>query len=122
MDSDRHEYSATATRLSVNRRASLILAALLAGCARFESQPLSPADTAAKLDARRLDDVGLKKFLETNLGHELDEWPLRSWELKTLTLAASYYHPSLDVARAQWSVAQAGIRTAGGRPNPTLGL
>ena len=98
------------------------LTLLCAGCARFESRPLSPADTAAKLDARRLDDAGLKKFLETNLGHELDEWPLRSWELKTLTLAASYYHPSLDVARAQWSVAQAGIRTAGGRPNPTLGL
>ena len=37
-----------------------------------------------------------------------------------LTLAAFYYHPSLDVARAQWRVAQAGLKTAGGIPNPTL--
>ena len=100
----------------------ILLAALLAGCARFEPQPISPADTAAKLDARRLDDAGLKKFVETNLGHELEDWPPESWDLQTLTLIAFYYHPSLEVARAQWSVAQAGVRTAGGHPNPTLGL
>jgi len=95
---------------------------LCAGCARFEPQPISPADTAARLDARRLDDDGLKKFLETNLGRELENWPLKSWDLKTLSPAAFYFHPSLDVARAQWRVAQAGVRTAGGHPNPTLGL
>jgi len=39
-----------------------------------------------------------------------------------LTLVALYYHPSLDVARAQWAVAQAGIRTAGQRPNPAANL
>ncbi|PYJ61410.1 MAG: TolC family protein [Verrucomicrobia bacterium] len=99
---------------------SLVL--LCAGCARFEPQPISPADTAARLDARRLDDDGLKKFLETNLGRELENWPLKSWDLKTLSPAAFYFHPSLDVARAQWRVAQAGVRTAGGHPNPTLGL
>ncbi len=79
-------------------------------------------DTAARLDARRLDDDGLKKFLETNLGRELENWPLKSWDLKTLSPAAFYFHPSLNVARAQWRVAEAGMRTAGGRPNPMLGL
>ena len=79
-------------------------------------------DTAARPDARRLDDDGLKKFLETNLGRELENWPLKSWDLKTLSPAAFYFHPSLDVARAQWRVAEAGMRTAGGRPNPMLGL
>ena len=39
-----------------------------------------------------------------------------------LTFAAFYFHPSLEVARAQWNVAKAGIRTAGGRPNPTLSV
>ena len=39
-----------------------------------------------------------------------------------LTLAAFYYHPSLDVARAVWAEAQAGIVTAGARPNPTVGF
>src|SRR5262249_22495912 len=37
-----------------------------------------------------------------------------------LALAAFHYHPSLEVARAQWAVAQGGEKTAGQRPNPTL--
>ena len=47
---------------------------------------------------------------------------MRSWDFETLTLAAFFYHPSLDVARAQWGVAQAGVTTAGGRPNPVLSV
>ena len=39
-----------------------------------------------------------------------------------LTLAAFYYQPSLDVARAVLAEAQAGVVTAGARPNPTLGF
>jgi len=93
-----------------------------AGCVRFESKPIAPEETAARLEARRLDDAGLKTFLETGLGHELDAWPVKTWDLQMLTLAAFYFNPALDVARAQWSAAEAGTRTAGGRPNPTLGL
>src|SRR5437867_3915769 len=43
-------------RLSMNRWLSILPAALLAGCAPFESRPISPTETAARLDARRLDD------------------------------------------------------------------
>src|SRR5260221_6343447 len=96
--------------------------ALLAGCAHFNPQPLAPDKTAAQLESRRLDDAGLKKFLEENSGGEPKAWPLEKWDLNSLTLAAFYFHPDLEVARAQWHVAQAGIKTAGGRPNPTLSL
>ena len=106
----------------MNRCSIILLAVWLAGCARFESHPISPANNAAQLDARRLDDAGLKKFLERNLVHDLETWPPKAWDFKTLTLAAFYFNPSLDVARAQWSATQAGVRTAGGRPNPTLNL
>ena len=95
---------------------------MLAGCAHFKSQPLAPEKTAAQLESRRLDDPGLKKFLEQNLGRDLPGWPLESWDLNSLTFAAFYFQPSLEVARAQWRVARAGIKTAGGRPNPTLSL
>ena len=44
------------------------------------------------------------------------------WDLKALTLAALYYHPDMDIARAQWGVARGGRITAGERPNPTLNL
>lgn len=92
---------------------------LLAGCARFEAKPLSPQRTAEQFEARTLDAPQLKAFLEANLNRDLPGWPLHEWDFDTLTLAALFYHPSLDVARAQWAVAQAGIETAGGRPNPT---
>lgn len=101
---------------------ALATAALLAGCVRFQSKPLSPADTAAHLDARTLDAPELKAFLERNLGREFAGWPLKSWDFEKLTLAAFYYHPGLEVARAQWAVAKAGVTTAGGRPNPTVGV
>ncbi|MCL5279148.1 MAG: TolC family protein [Planctomycetes bacterium] len=100
----------------------------LAGCARFEAKPLAPDQTAAQFEARALDDPGLRKFIEQNRRPEAaggrPQTPPASqvWDFDTLTLVALYYHPSLDVARAQWAVAQAGIRTAGQRPNPSVNL
>ena len=95
---------------------------LVAGCARFHSQPLSPTETAAGLESRSLDNPDLKAFLEKNLNRELNPWPAAKWDFEMLTLAAFYYHPSLDVARAVWAEARAGIVTAGARPNPTVGF
>ncbi len=91
---------------------------LLVGCARFETKPLSPQRTAEQFEARTLDDPQLKAFLEANLNRGFPSWPLHEWDFDALTLAALFYHPSLDVARAQLAVAQAGVTTAGGRPNP----
>jgi outer membrane protein TolC len=105
------------------KRALIILSlAGLTGCAHFVSQPLAPAQTAVQLESQGLSDPGLRRFLEQNLGRTLPVWPLPEWNLTTLTLAAFYYQPSLAVARAQWGVSEAGVKTAGGRPNPTLTL
>ena len=100
----------------------MFLAFLLAltGCVRFESRPISPAQSAVELEGRSLTNATFKAFLEKNLHHDLTNWPAASWDFDMLTLAAFYYHPSLDVARAQWHAAQAGVKTAGGRPNPIL--
>lgn len=48
--------------------------------------------------------------------------PITTWNIDTLTLAAFYFHPDLDVARAEAAVAHAAIATAGERPNPTASL
>ena len=42
------------------------------------------------------------------------------WDLADLTLAAVYYHPQLDIARAKLAEARAGVMTAGQAPNPSL--
>ncbi len=94
---------------------------LMSGCASFEPRLLSPVDTTKAFEARRLDNPGLRAFIQQNIKHEVEPWPPAAWDLTMLTLAAIYYHPDMDVARAEWAVARAGMTTAGGRPNPTLG-
>lgn len=93
-----------------------------AGCVHYSPQPLAPEQTAAQFESRRLDNPGLIKFLEQNLGRELKNWPATTWDFSELTLVAFYFHPSLEVARAQWLVASAGLKTAGARPNPSVSV
>jgi outer membrane protein TolC len=95
---------------------------LAGGCARYESDPVSPAQTASALESRTLDNPALGDFLEKNLHRRPGGGPSRAWDFEMLTLAAFYYHPDLEVARAGWDVAQAAVQTAGGRPNPTLSV
>ncbi|GDY23592.1 cytochrome c [Verrucomicrobiota bacterium] len=92
----------------------------LAGCARFHDRPLAAQQTATDFDTRTLADPGLKTFLETNLPAAIVTWPLTSWDFPRLALAAFYFHPDLDVARAKWGVTRSGQITAGERPNPTV--
>ena len=101
---------------------TITLAGLLAGCVRFEPEPLNPADNGAALESRNLADPQLRTFLETNLQGQISSWPLKSWNFDALTLAAFFYHPSLELARAQWQVALGGNKTASAHPNPTLSV
>ena len=99
-----------------------VVFALLAACARFEPRPIAPDVTAAAFEARSLSDADLKRFLETHLKRELRPWPAKTWDMMMLTLTALYYYPDMGLARARWAVAEAGVITAGQRPNPTVGM
>ena len=91
-----------------------------AGCIAYKPKPITAAAVMGDFEARRLDAPDLTDFLQTRQG--VKEWPPKAWDLHALTLAAFYYHPDLDVVRAQWGTAQAGRITAGESPNPTLSL
>jgi outer membrane protein, heavy metal efflux system len=101
---------------------ALLAASLLAGCARFQPQPIDPGKTAADFESRTLADNGLKSYLDSALNSALPAWPPPEWTFTTLTIAAWYFHPDLDVARAQWEVTTAGTTTAAERPNPTINV
>ena len=102
---------------------ALLLALVsLTGCAHYQPKPLAPDASAQALDSRTLDSEELHTFLRNNLRSSLSAWPVKTWDEQKLTLVALYYHPGLEVARAQWRVAQAGEITAGARPNPTVGF
>jgi outer membrane protein, heavy metal efflux system len=105
----------------------LALAAVagLTACApvvRYHPQPIVPAATAQRLESRTLEGPGLRQFMEENLGRKLSEWPPQAWGLNDLTLAAYYYNPQMQIARAQAEAARAAITTAAARPNPTVSL
>ena len=95
---------------------------VLAGCAfqKYRAAPVSPAQTAATLEARTLADPGLRQFLKAKSQHPPATWPIQQWDLPNLTLAAFYYNPALQVARARVAQAEAAIVTARTRPNPTV--
>jgi outer membrane protein TolC len=97
-----------------------VAATFFAGCTSFQPKPLSPDKTAEQLESRSLTNLALKSFLETNLHQSFPDWPVATWNFDQLTLVAFYYHPSLEVARADWRVATAGEETAAERPNPTV--
>ncbi len=99
--------------------AALLASVLLAGCAQFHPEPLSPAANAETLDARTLDDPRLHRFLLASLpaGKAVVD---AGWTLDKLTFAALFYQPDLAVANARLAVSRAGVITAQQRPNPML--
>lgn len=102
----------------------LFVASLLCSCAtrRYQPAPIVPTETASRLETRSLGDQGLHAFVEKNVGHAVAPWPPKTWDLTTLSLAALYLNPSLEAARARLEEVQAGIVTAGARPNPSLSV
>ncbi|HYL20710.1 MAG TPA: TolC family protein [Gemmatimonadales bacterium] len=79
---------------------------------RYRAAPLDPPGLAAGYGARQLSDSALRRFL-TNSGIGV---PDSEWHPRHLSLAALYFHPELDVARANWHEAAAAEITAGARP------
>ena len=99
-----------------------VLALFVVGCVHYESKPLTAASGADRLEARTFNEPGLRRFVETNRPGISRPWPLPVWELTDLTLAAYYFHPDLEIARAKLAGAEAAVSTAGARPNPTAGF
>jgi len=91
----------------------------LVGCASFTPKPLDPGTQQVAFESRSLTSPAVRQFFEHTLDHAITPWPPASWGLARLTLAAYYFQPGLDVAHARSLVAQAGVITAGARPNPT---
>lgn len=96
------------------------IASLMTGCATYHPKPISPPDKASAFEARTLDNLAFKKFIETNLRQEVRPWPPERWDFTLLSLAAIYYHPELDEARARQKIAAAAVITAGALPNPSF--
>jgi cobalt-zinc-cadmium efflux system outer membrane protein len=102
----------------------LVTSCLLAGCAaqRYRPAPIVPSATSSQFESRSLADADLRSFEERNLGHSVSPWPPRSWDLQTLSLAALFFNPALDLPRTRLATAEGALITARARPNPTFDL
>lgn len=102
----------------------LVMVGGVSGCARYKYRPapLSPPALAQTLEARSLDGPDLRAWMYRSAGFEAPVWPLQTWDLNALTLAAFYYNPDLDVARANVAAASAAITTAAEKPNPSVSV
>ena len=96
--------------------------ALVGGCATYRPEPISADNSAATLESRTLDDPRLQQFIELGLARDGKPDPTSPWDLSKLVLAALYYHPDLDIARAKLAASRAGVITAGQIPNPSVGV
>ena len=104
------------------RRAILIAFVGLAGCTTYHAQPIAPAQLARHFEQRSLTSKAVHAFVVSETGHNAAPWPPARWNREMLTLAAFHYSPALDVARAQWGSAKAGVDVADTIPNPVLQL
>ncbi len=106
--------------------AAFVLLALVfvTGCApyKYHAAPVSPLALAQSLQTRSLDDLDLRSWMKQAADYQPSSWPLETWDLNALTLAAFYFNPDLDVARANVSSAAAAIQTAAMKPNPSVGV
>jgi outer membrane protein TolC len=108
---------------SLGAAAALFLgASVLPGCASYTAKPIAPAETAAALERRTLDDPTLSLFIGSVAPEQSTSNSAAEWGLSRLTLASLYFHPDLEVSRARLALAKAGVTTARQLPNPTLGL
>ena len=101
---------------------TLALLVLFAGCAHFTPKPVELDKSASAFEARTLAAPEVKSFIEKNTRKEIRPWPPETWDFDELLLAAVYYSPRMDVARARWAVREAGVKTAEERPNPSVDL
>jgi cobalt-zinc-cadmium efflux system outer membrane protein len=107
------------TQTSASWVASMLLL-LAGGCATYQDRPLSGPETLDRFESRTLEASDLQAYLQDKL--DVQQWPPAAWNLPELTLAAFFYSPQLDVARARWAAAQGRRRTAAERPNPAFGF
>ncbi len=91
----------------------------LASCVAYHAAPIDPVKSEASFTARTLQDRGLAEWASPRIDGG-KPFPPESWDFESLALAAFWFHPDLDVARAEARTARAGVITASALPNPTF--
>ncbi|MDE2120049.1 MAG: TolC family protein, partial [Betaproteobacteria bacterium] len=103
-------------------RACLLAGVLLLAACSAARPPAAVESATASADhwiQRGLEQPGLQRWLRARGASHA---PGQAWSERQLRLAALYFHPDEELARAGVQLAQADLRIAGQWPNPRLQL
>lgn len=108
---------------SVARGCVVLLLAVVAGCGaqQYRAKPLQPEASAQAFVDRSLADERLRAYVQVQ-GMAADAWPPPRWSLAQLTMAALFFHPDIEVARARARVSVAETKTSRTRPPITINV
>ncbi len=98
-----------------------ILCLFAASCAheQYQAKPLEPAKVTTKILNKDVANADFKAYL-IKQGYVDNELPFAEWDLNELTLCALYFHPKLDVAKAQLALTNAAVDSANQQQIPSL--
>ena len=97
------------------------IAITISACS-FQQYAAKPIDQIASIERFQQKDpasASFQQYLVSN-GYPEKNLPLQQWNADDLTLCALFFHPSLDVARAQWRLAEQAEARAAERPIASL--
>ena len=97
------------------------LAIFLAACnfLQYTAKPIDPVANTIKFETKDPAGQSFNQYLLNN-GYKTEQLPISVWGLDELTFCALFFHPSLDVARAQWRAAELSELAAAEKPIPNL--
>jgi len=100
---------------------SFFLIFLCSACAfkGYEAKPINPQVSAEHFDKKSVYDEKFIQFLRIK-GYPSELLPLKSWNFNALLDCALFFHPSLNVARAQLSAVEGSQKLAGTPVLPTF--
>lgn len=94
---------------------------ILSGCATkpYVAKPIEAEILAQQFSTHRLDQADFQTYLQANKV-VLTDITHQPWGIRELSLGAYFFHPSLDVARAQISVSESAEFIASEKPKPSI--
>lgn len=85
----------------------------------YQAKPITPEAVAEEYQHKSTHDDGFKAYL-SSLGYDTSQLPFELWDADKLSLCAFYFHPSLDVAKKQLTVAEADQSISTKKNNPSI--
>lgn len=115
----------TGSKILNKRHLIVCLSTLFVACGfqQYVAKPIDAANIVQKIEAKNPDSEEFHQFLISN-GYNADrppteQWPIQQWDINELSYCALFFHPSLDVARAQWRLAETKQLAAAENPIPS---